>query len=110
MVDAMTDSAAELIEVEVAVAWPQQQVSVMVCVPEGATVGDAVEKSGLAERFPDLQIEPDRLGVFAELRKPSDPVQAGDRVEIYRPLKADPKEIRREMAERKSDRSLKVKS
>lgn len=88
----------ELIEVEVAVAWPEQQVSVHVKVRRGATLADAIEASGLAERFPQLDIAPDRLGVFGELRKPDAAVHAGDRVEIYRALQADPKEVRREMA------------
>ena len=91
-----------LIEVEVAVAWPEVQVSVSLQLPQGATVADAISASGLAERFPELEISPDRLGVFAELRRPEDVLKPGDRVEIYRPLKADPKEIRREMARRKS--------
>ena len=101
-VSATGGSADRLIEVEVAVAWPEVQVSVPLQLPQGATVADAVSASGLVERFPELEISPDRLGVFAELRKPEDVLQPGDRVEIYRPLKADPKEIRREMARRKS--------
>lgn len=95
--------ALESIDVEVAVAWPEQQISVHVQLPQGATLADAIDASGLAERFPQFEIAPDRLGIFGELRKPDAPVQAGDRVEIYRPLKADPKEVRREMARRKAE-------
>ncbi|MEM7054405.1 MAG: RnfH family protein [Pseudomonadota bacterium] len=102
MDEVVTDSDAVLLEVEVAVAWPKHQVSVTVQLPQGASVADAIVASGLAERFPELEISPERLGVFAELRKPDDLLQTGDRVEIYRPLTADPKEIRREMAQRKA--------
>lgn len=93
----------ELMDVEVAVAWPEQQLSVHVRLPQDATLTDAIDASGLTERFPELEIAPDRLGVFGELRKPESTVKAGDRVEIYRPLKADPKEVRREMARRKAE-------
>ncbi|MEM1081562.1 MAG: RnfH family protein, partial [Pseudomonadota bacterium] len=78
------------ISAEVAVAFPDQQVVVPVTLPAGSTIADAIRESGLAERFPALEISPDRIGVFAELRRPFDPVEDGDRVEIYRLLTADP--------------------
>lgn len=82
------------IAVEVAVAWPELQVVVALRLAEGATVADAIEHSGLRERFPDLNISPDRIGVFADRRAPGDLLQDGDRVEIYRPLRVDPKVAR----------------
>lgn len=89
------------IDVEVAVAWPELQVVVPLKLAEGSTVADAIEGSGLRERFPDLEISPERLGVFADRRAPEDRVRDGDRVEIYRPLKVDPKVARRMAAEAK---------
>jgi putative ubiquitin-RnfH superfamily antitoxin RatB of RatAB toxin-antitoxin module len=89
------------IAVEVAVAWPELQVVVSLSLAEGSTVADAIEGSGLRERFPDLEINPDRLGVFADRRAPDDRLRDGDRVEIYRPLKVDPKVARRMAAEAK---------
>jgi len=84
--------------VEVAVAWPELQVIVPLTLEPGATVTDAVRASGLTERFPGLEIADDRLGVFGEKRSPADRLVDGDRVEIYRPLKIDPKEARRRAA------------
>jgi len=89
------------ITVEVAVAWPELQVIIPLSLPEGSTVADAIERSGLRERFPDLEISPERLGVFADRRAPGDRLREGDRVEIYRPLKVDPKVARRLAAEAK---------
>jgi hypothetical protein len=67
--------------------------------PAGATVSDAVERSGLRDRFPGLSIRPDRLGVFARACGPGATLRDGDRVEIYRPLTMDPKKARRLAAE-----------
>jgi len=89
------------IAVEVAVAWPELQVIVPLSIAEGSTVADAIERSGLRERFPGLEISSERLGVFAALRTPDDRLRDGDRVEIYRPLKVDPKVARRMAAEAK---------
>lgn len=95
---AMADGSDRL-DAEVAVAWPELQVLIPVTLPIGATIEDAIERSGIRQRFPDLEIEPQRLGVFGSLRKSDDPVRDGDRVEIYRPLKIDPKVARRLAAE-----------
>ena len=99
----VTEGIAE-IAVEVVVAWPELQVIVPLSIAEGSTVADAIQCSGLRERFPDLEISPDRLGVFAARRNPEDRLRDGDRVEIYRPLKVDPKVARRMAAEAKRQR------
>jgi len=88
-------TGATTIQVEVAVAWPELQVLVPLELPAEATVIEAVHASGLQQRFPSLEIAEDRLGVFSEKRNPDDVLTDGDRVEIYRPLKMDPKEARR---------------
>lgn len=94
----MTDKSDRL-RIEVVVAWPELQVVVPLELEQGATVADAIERSGLREQFPDLEISRERLGVFASRRTPDDLLRDGDRVEIYRPLKVDPKEARRMAAE-----------
>lgn len=91
----------EEIRIEVAVAWPELQAVVPLTLDRGATVGEAIDRSGLRERFPGLEISPDRLGIFGDRRSPDDPLRDGDRVEIYRPLKIDPKVARRMAAEAK---------
>ena len=92
------------IAVEVAVAWPELQVIVPVSLPAGSTLADAIDISGLRERFPELEVDPERIGVFADRRAPDDRLRDGDRVEIYRPLKVDPKVARRLAAEAKRQR------
>lgn len=92
------------LQVEVAVAWPELQVIVELALPPGSTVADAIERSALQERFPSLSVDPRRIGIFAEICDADRILRDGDRVEIYRPLKMDPKEARRRAAEaRRSD-------
>ena len=86
------------IEIEVAYALPQRQWVLKTKVPEGATVAEAVEASGIAWRVPQAVVAGASFGVFGEVVKPSRVLRAGDRVEIYRPLLADPKDGRRERA------------
>lgn len=87
------------IEVEVAYARPDAQVVVTVHVAPGAPVSEAIEASGVLKQFPDIDLESvNKVGVFGKLTKLSAPLQAGDRVEIYRQLIADPKEARRAKA------------
>ena len=90
-----------LIEIEVAYAAAARQTVVRLAVPPGCSLRQAVERSGLLPQYPEIDLETSRLGVFGRLRQPEEAVQAGDRVEIYRPLIADPKQARRQRAKRK---------
>ncbi len=94
----MANAEPRLIRVEVAYARPGEQTIIPVEVPEGATLEQAVIQSRIQERFPEIQLHAARVGVFGKLGKLSTAVRAGDRVEIYRPLLADPKEVRRKRA------------
>lgn len=87
------------IRVEVAYATPEKQWLVELEMAEGATAAEAVRSSGLLDRFPDL--ERARVGIFGEHVDRSRRLEEGDRVEIYRPLIADPKEARRKTARRR---------
>jgi len=89
---------AESMTVEVAYALPVQQVVVTLQTNTGSTVSQVVEASGLLERFPDIDLQVNRVGIFGKLCKLDRVVREGDRVEIYRPLIGDPKEIRRQLA------------
>lgn len=91
--------APSRIDVEVAVAWPDHQHIVALEVAEGTTLRQAVEASGLLERFPEIELRDDHVGIFGELRQPDTALADGDRVEIYRPLKIEPREARRLAAE-----------
>lgn len=84
--------------IEVAYARPGAQRVVALEVAPGTTLREAVEQSGLAAEFPEIDPARCALGVFGRMRRPDEPVRAGDRVEVYRPLAADPKERRRRAA------------
>lgn len=90
--------SGDLIQVEVAYALPHEQVVLRVDVPAGATVRDAVTQSGLLGRYPDISLDQNRVGIYARLVSPDEAVNDGDRVEVYRPLQADPKAARRAKA------------
>ena len=89
----------DVLEIEVVYALRSQQYSVTVALHEGATIADALEHCGLVERL-GLDEADLKVGVFGERRALSDTLRAGDRVEIYRPLLDDPKQIRRRRAAR----------
>jgi putative ubiquitin-RnfH superfamily antitoxin RatB of RatAB toxin-antitoxin module len=91
-------SPDEFIQVEVAYARPERQVILSVEVPSGTTAQEAIRLSGIEEEFPEIDLAKNRIGVFGKLCKPDRVLQAGERVEIYRPLTADPKQVRRELA------------
>ena len=86
-----------LLKIEVVYATPAEQAIVELSVPPGTTAAQAVERSGLAQRFPGIGPAA-KLGVFGRVVAPDAPVSDGDRVEIYRPLVADPKQARVERA------------
>ena len=86
------------IAVEVAYALPDRQVILVVDVVPDATLGDAIQGSGILEQYPEIDLAVNKVGVFGKLGKLGDALHAGDRVEIYRPLIADPKQVRRQRA------------
>ncbi len=85
--------------VEVAYATPEKQLILVVPFEEGLTAARAIELSGMLVRFPVIDLDNSAVGVFSKPCKLDTPLRVGDRVEIYRPLIADPKEIRRQRAE-----------
>jgi putative ubiquitin-RnfH superfamily antitoxin RatB of RatAB toxin-antitoxin module len=89
---------AELIPVEVAYATPERQLIMALEVPAGTTALEAIDLSGIRDEFPEMVVDERALGVFSRKIKAEYIVQPGDRIEIYRPLIADPKEIRRQRA------------
>jgi putative ubiquitin-RnfH superfamily antitoxin RatB of RatAB toxin-antitoxin module len=85
-------------KVEVAYARPDRQLIVPVETEGPVSVGRAIESSGILERFPEIDLNRNKVGVFGRLCRLEDMLHEGDRVEIYRPLIADPKQARRERA------------
>lgn len=92
-----TTSTATL-TVEVVYALPEAQDAVTLRLAPGATLRDAVVRSGLLERHPEIDLAVQKLGVFGAPAAPDRPLADGDRVEIYRALVMDPKEARRRRA------------
>lgn len=86
------------IRVSVLHAEPGRVFSVELALPRGATVADAIDRSGVRSARPDVDIRDDCLGIFARKAGLQTTLRDGDRVEIYRPLKVDPKEARRRRA------------
>lgn len=88
-------AGSERIAVQVVYATPAEQVSIPLQVGSGTSVREAIEISGLLERFPDVDLAANRVGIYGRLCALGDVVREGDRIEVYRPLRVDPKEARR---------------
>ena len=98
--------STDLLHIEVVYALPERQDVVSLRLPPGSTVRQAVEASGLLVRYPQIDLARDKLGIYARLVAPETPLRNRDRVEVYRPLLADPKEVRRQRAVADKQRKL----
>ncbi|AVZ82898.1 RnfH family protein [Edwardsiella ictaluri] len=86
--------------IEVVYALPEKQYLHRLTLPQGSSVGQAIERSGLLAQRSEIDLGKNKVGVFSRPVRLEDPLRDGDRVEIYRPLIADPRELRRQRAER----------
>lgn len=93
-----------MINVEVAFARPDKQEIIRLQVEQGTSAVEAVKRSGIAAVFPEIDPDKDDMGIFGKvIKNPSDhELRDGDRVEIYRPLKIDPKQARLNRAKKKA--------
>jgi putative ubiquitin-RnfH superfamily antitoxin RatB of RatAB toxin-antitoxin module len=98
------------INVEVAYALPQKQALLALTVDAGTTVLQAAQQSGVVEQFEGVDLENAKFGIFGKVVSPTQVLNEGDRVEIYRPLIADPKEVRKARAARVKERKAKESS
>lgn len=87
------------INIEVVYALADVQTLIKKEVPEGTTVMGGIEASGILLKYPALDLSTHKLGIFGKLTKSDTVLRDKDRIEIYRPLIADPKEVRRRRAE-----------
>lgn len=87
-------------EIEVVYALPGKQALIRFEAPDGCTVAQAIELSGIRKEFPDIRVDPGAVGIFSRKVSLDQVLVHGDRVEIYRPLIADPKEMRKQRAVR----------
>jgi hypothetical protein len=92
----------ERIRVEVAYARPEKQKIIELYVAPGTTMREAARLSGIDEHFPEIDFDSMPMGIFGKAEKMPDrrELREGERVEIYRPLKIDPKQVRRQRAEK----------
>lgn len=91
-------------KIEVAYALPDEQVIIPLQVEQGTTVEQAIQLSGIQEKFPEIDLSINKAGVFGKICKLDTALREQDRVEIYRKLIADPKESRRKRAEKKESK------
>ena len=89
---------SEKIMIEVAYALPDRQIIIPVLVTKGISVKEAIELSGVLTKFEGIDLSSNLVGIFGKLTTLDKTLRDHDRIEIYRPLSADPKEIRRKRA------------
>ncbi|WP_018860610.1 MULTISPECIES: RnfH family protein [unclassified Thioalkalivibrio] len=92
------ESGEGTIRIEVAYARPDRQVILPLVVPEGTTVDAALRQSEIDAQFPEIDLDNAKVGIFGKLTRRDTVLRPRDRIEIYRPLIADPKEVRRQRA------------
>ncbi len=78
---------------------PDDPIWLQIDVPEGSTLKEAIEASGLLKRYPKIDLDKQKVGIFGKLAKLDTVIKEGDRVEIYRPITADPKKVKRRKRE-----------
>ena len=87
------------IKIQIAYAFPDHHYLKSFNVDENTMVQTAILQSGILQQFTDIDLRNNKIGIFSRPVKLTDQLKDGDRIEIYRPLLADPKEIRRKRAE-----------
>lgn len=97
-------SEDDTIRVEVAYALPEKQAIVEVQVVPGTTALEAAQQSGITDMFDGIDLDNAKIGIFGKVVSPKQALREGERVEIYRPLIADPKEVRKARAARAKER------
>lgn len=94
------EAANDRITVEVAYALPDRQALLTLSVSSAASVEQIIQQSGILQQFPQIDLLTQKVGIWSRPVKLDDNVREGDRIEIYRPLIADPKDLRRRRAEK----------
>lgn len=94
----MGKAMQDTIQVEVVYGLAEEQALLSVDVPDGSEVKEVILASNIIEQFPEIDLDKVKVGLFGKLTKMDQAVRARDRIEIYRPLIADPKEVRKRRA------------
>ena len=98
----MSEAMPGLLPVVVCYARPQQEFIRPMRVEPGTTIGQAIERSGVLASFPDINLVTQPVGIYGKKKTLDTPLRERDRIEIYRPLVADPKDSRRKRAAKKA--------
>ncbi|MCW8877954.1 MAG: RnfH family protein [Kangiellaceae bacterium] len=101
---------ANSLTIELIYALPEEQELLVIQAPMGSTVEQAIELSGILSKYPEIDLTNTKVGIFSKVTKLNEVLRDGDRIEIYRPLIADPKEMRRKKALEKQQQAEKEKS
>lgn len=91
-----------MMHVAVAYAEPHQQTWLTIEVPDGCTVRNAITASGILEKFPHIDLERQKVGIFGKVTTLDGPLNEGDRIEIYRPIMCDPRVVPRRATKEES--------
>ena len=102
-------SESKSLRVEVAYALPEKQVILELQVPEGTSVLEAAQQSGVTKQFEGVDLDNAKFGIVGKVVSPKQVLREGERVEVYRPLIADPKEVRKARAARAKERRAQEK-
>ena len=94
------DDSSNEITIEVIYALPAEQNIITIRVNKTCKVKHAIEKSGVLEKYPEIDLDEEKLGIFSKKCTLNDPLHDWDRIEIYRPLIIDPKQARKNRAEK----------
>lgn len=100
----MSEPEDDWVSVEVVYARPDVQRLLSVRVRRGTVLREVVRQSGIADQFPEIELETAPMGIFGRVADPEQPVREHDRIELYRPLENDPKTLRAERARRQRGR------
>ena len=90
-------------DIGIAYAAKGRQTWLKIDVPDGSTVRQAIEISGILERFPEIDLDTQKVGIFGKLTKLDSVLESGNRIEIYRPITADPETVERKDRARDDD-------
>ena len=93
---------ADTLHVQLCYALPEQAVVLELDVNQGCTLEEVIQRSGLLAQYPDIDLNTNKIGVYGKLKPLDAKARAGDRIEIYRPLQADPMESRRRRAQHRT--------
>jgi len=95
-----TETNTDLLHIEVVYGVPDKQKILAISVPQKTTIKQAIIESGIMDLFADIDLTKNKVGIWNKVAKLDDILEDGDRIEIYRPLLADPKEVRKRRAEK----------